>query len=290
VFNFDHKGTSVGSITEMRYSTFRTVESTAPVHQTMALNIEIDKNGGSLNAGDYAVLVFEPNYTHGNSAIIEGVWQSWDAFQGGSAKWWSPQIMNSGSIPGVCTMPNGCTWSHIVAAYPNATIFGGFGVNQGGGNDGLTSSVDALTLSYAKISGPYSVTYNFERIVDADSDGVADDVDNCVDDSNPDQADTDNDGIGNACELDSDNDTVIDDDDNCPANANSDQVDTDGDGQGNACDSDDDGDGVNDDEDDSPLIAGPVTKDECKNGGWALFTNPKFKNQGQCVAYVNAQP
>jgi hypothetical protein len=24
----------------------------------------------------------------------------------------------------------------------------------------------------------------------------------------------------------------------------------------------------------------------CKNGGWKTFTNPKFKNQGQCIKYV----
>jgi hypothetical protein len=31
----------------------------------------------------------------------------------------------------------------------------------------------------------------------------------------------------------------------------------------------------------------PTTKASCKHGGWKTFTNPKFKNQGQCVAYVN---
>ena len=29
---------------------------------------------------------------------------------------------------------------------------------------------------------------------------------------------------------------------------------------------------------------GPTTKQECKNGGWKAFG---FKNQGQCVKYVN---
>lgn len=32
--------------------------------------------------------------------------------------------------------------------------------------------------------------------------------------------------------------------------------------------------------------SGPMTKDQCKNGGWMTFTNPTFKNQGQCVSYV----
>jgi hypothetical protein len=30
----------------------------------------------------------------------------------------------------------------------------------------------------------------------------------------------------------------------------------------------------------------PTTKDQCKNGGWQTFTNPPFKNQGDCVSYV----
>jgi hypothetical protein len=31
----------------------------------------------------------------------------------------------------------------------------------------------------------------------------------------------------------------------------------------------------------------PASKAECKNGGWKHFVNPRFKNQGRCVAYVN---
>jgi hypothetical protein len=31
----------------------------------------------------------------------------------------------------------------------------------------------------------------------------------------------------------------------------------------------------------------PTSKAQCKKGGWKTFTDPKFKNQGQCVAYVN---
>jgi YVTN family beta-propeller protein len=32
---------------------------------------------------------------------------------------------------------------------------------------------------------------------------------------------------------------------------------------------------------------GPTNKDQCKNGGWENFTNPTFKNQGQCIKFVN---
>lgn len=36
-----------------------------------------------------------------------------------------------------------------------------------------------------------------------------------------------------------------------------------------------------------PTIGPPTSKAQCKNGGWKRFNNPRFKNQGQCVAYVN---
>jgi len=62
--------------------------------------------------------------------------------------------------------------------------------------------------------------------------------DNCRTISNNAQADSDNDGIGDACEPDTDGDTVIDDVDNCPAIPNPGQTDNDNDGIGNACDAD----------------------------------------------------
>ncbi len=31
------------------------------------------------------------------------------------------------------------------------------------------------------------------------------------------------------------------------------------------------------------------SKDDCMKGGWRKFTNPKFKNQGDCVSYVTRQ-
>ena len=36
-----------------------------------------------------------------------------------------------------------------------------------------------------------------------------------------------------------------------------------------------------------PSVIGPPTdKSQCKDGGWRLFNNPAFKNQGQCVSSV----
>ena len=34
-------------------------------------------------------------------------------------------------------------------------------------------------------------------------------------------------------------------------------------------------------------VGPPTSKSSCKNGGWKTFSDPSFKNQGQCVAYAN---
>ena len=74
-------------------------------------------------------------------------------------------------------------------------------------------------------------------IIDGDGDGVPDSSDNCVLVANPDQADADGDGQGDACEppADTDADGIPDASDNCPLISNPDQLDRDGDGLGNAC-------------------------------------------------------
>ena len=35
-----------------------------------------------------------------------------------------------------------------------------------------------------------------------------------------------------------------------------------------------------------PCRRDPTNKEQCKNGGWRDFTDPAFKNQGQCVSFV----
>ncbi len=81
---------------------------------------------------------------------------------------------------------------------------------------------------------------------DGDSDGIADECDNCPNHYNPNQEDMDNDNLGDSCDNcpitynpsqdDADSDERGDVCDNCVADFNPDQLDTDDDNIGDACD------------------------------------------------------
>jgi hypothetical protein len=101
---------------------------------------------------------------------------------------------------------------------------------------------------------------------DSDNDGIPNDVDNCVLTVNADQADTDGDGAGDACDADTDGDGVPDVEDNCPFIGNAQQSDTDSDGTGDVCDADADNDGVLDADDNCPFIVNPEQDDTDADG------------------------
>jgi hypothetical protein len=151
LFNFDHTGTALSSVDAMGYATYRAANALDNDAQLPAINLQVDVNGAA--PGGFTTLVFEPVYNTGQQAIADNTWQTWDAYLGGQAIWWS-----SSPIPSAPNRDTFVTWDTIVAANPDAVIVGGFGVNQGSGNPALTASTDVLNISY----GAVCVTYNFE--------------------------------------------------------------------------------------------------------------------------------
>ncbi|MBC7775865.1 MAG: T9SS type A sorting domain-containing protein [Phycisphaerae bacterium] len=114
-----------------------------------------------------------------------------------------------------------------------SNYWGGIAPTNGGFN-GYTGSVD---VSNHLTSPPACTPFT---CADTDNDGICDSEDNCPNTANADQADSDGNGIGNACETgcahDADNDAICDEDDNCDNAPNPSQADADCDGVGNACD------------------------------------------------------
>ncbi len=124
--------------------------------------------------------------------------------------------------------------------------------------------------------------WSFSTNNDADLDGIPDSTDNCPTVWNPDQLDTNRDGIGDACDPDKDGDGIPDVIDNCPLVFNPDQRDTDMNGIGDVCDSDKDGDSIPNAVDNCPTIFNPDQLDTDGDGiGDACDNCPTVANRDQ---------
>lgn len=170
LYNYDHIGTPLADITALFYLTYKMAG--IPI-QVPAMVMEVDANGPQ-EAGGYTVLVYEPYYSTPPpppASIQTNTWQTWDAFNVGRGLWWSTR-----PIPGVCGLDCFVSWNTILANNPQAVIAGGFGLNQGTGNPGLSSAVDVLSIG---IRGSTTV-YDFDNTApvtfyaDADQDGYGD--------------------------------------------------------------------------------------------------------------------
>jgi Thrombospondin type 3 repeat/NHL repeat len=142
-------------------------------------------------------------------------------------------IANEGTAPGAVKSPTGLVRDPsdrlIAVDSGNGRIDVFASVAQGAGfvdsigktgsgagqfNDPSAAALAPGALLYVADTGNGRVV--ILRYNDADGDGVLDDRDNCKGVANPDQADTDHDGLGDACDPDIDNDGVPNAQDRCP--------------------------------------------------------------------------
>ena len=153
-----------------------------------------------------------------------------------------------------------------------AGLVGGPGNDHLNAFDGFVDDVDCGEGDDAFVANAFDNLTACETDADVDRDGVDVQTDNCPATANPNQANNDGDGQGDACDADDDNDTVLDGPDNCPLNANSDQANHDTDALGDACDANDDGDALDDDADSCPLAAA-TTASGCPPASRKLTTS-----------------
>jgi hypothetical protein len=106
-------------------------------------------------------LVFEP---YQNGAVTVGAgWQSWSPLSG---LWWATKTTAAGTggaqfvaLPaGNCGIATPCSWGDILAAFPDAQIYGRFLLKAGSNWSGFDGNADALTVGV----GGANTTYDFE--------------------------------------------------------------------------------------------------------------------------------
>lgn len=154
-------GLRLADINAISYWSWRATTNTNPAPQVISLNMEVDFAG---TGASFTTLVYEPIYNASRQGpIIPGVWQDWDAFDGGLAIWWS-----TASIPGTPAGTFSSTWNHIKANNPNARITRFFGFNIGSGWTGVSeNAADLLTLG-TTTEGTYVFDFEFARTVRID--------------------------------------------------------------------------------------------------------------------------
>jgi hypothetical protein len=117
-------GRQLNTVSQLKYSTYQ-VTSGSP-NETLYLQFDVDYDSTDSSTAYQGRLVFVPSAAF---TVTPGVWQNWDTMTG--AAWYSSASGGSGYRPIVgdvaqanppCDQTTFCTWSSVLANYPNARI------------------------------------------------------------------------------------------------------------------------------------------------------------------------
>lgn len=149
-------GTALASVSALSYSTFRDASS-SQAGVVPSFNIEIDPDSTTTSGVNYTTLVWEPA---GNGlAVSDGVWQSWNAYNGGAGRWYSTADLGAYGVLACPAYTCSATWSQIVSSLPNGIIKYGLGPNAGSAWSGFSGNVDGLVVGI----GTTTKAFNFEQ-------------------------------------------------------------------------------------------------------------------------------
>lgn len=288
--------TAAIDLDEVTDLSYYTKQVSGPTVAAASYQLIVDLNGTS-TVGGFGTLVYEPYW---NGTVVPTTWQQWDVDAG---QFWSSKTFTSGT----CSVTNGAggapfyTLAELTTNCPDAVVLG-FGVNVGTYNQNYDVYTDGLVFN--------DTTYNFEvespdttapaqptHLTPADNATLTTaeltkvDWTDVTDDSAP---------VTYYYQSSNSSTTNVDGSFTTPAYTSGplavSEIPTPGtpegtyywhvravDGEGNSSDWTDAWKFVIDN---TPEPTGPTSKDECKNNGWKTFTNPTFKNQGQCVSSI----
>jgi hypothetical protein len=126
----------------------------------MAFQINYDPDLTTTETTWYGRLIYEP---YMNGTVTNNTWQTWDMLNGGNGLWWASPNANS-TVDQACPQAAPCTWSAILAAYPNIGIRNdalSFIQFKAGSNwIGFAGNVDNFTIGLAGNTD----TYDFEPL------------------------------------------------------------------------------------------------------------------------------
>lgn len=320
---FAHVGTPLSNITNLSYNTYRATGSAA---LAPSLQLEFDANGLDATTTWQGRLVYEPYFTQTVNTGTWQNWNTLatsttvgTSTATSTGNWW----FSNAALSATCSQANPCTWAEVLTAFPNASIrnagtsTGAVLFKAGGGwTGGFTGNVDAFTIG---VSGN-NTTYDFEATTTPMADTTAPAAPTHLSPAN-------NTSTTSASLLKIDWTDVTDASsspvvyyyeisNSSSTNANGSfvsaiyqsgaltmsEISTVGtpegtyywhvraaDSVGNLSDWTSAWKIIVDNNATTtpPNPTHPTNKDQCKNGGWKTFTNPSFKNQGQCVSSTN---